>query len=252
MIALPYWDCLASLIRCIWSARSGVAMPGVVVLVSVLFLAFGTGNTWRHTGHMCGVARDSTGLSWSWSWSWSWSLSLSGPFFWPLTWMTRGVTHCMHAVENNFEAALHSLAQWVVQDRSQAIENKLVQQNSIRQGPGPVAPSQERGGLTGPAATNQWAWEGPYLVNGLVNRPVSVPKVLIFYGIPAIAAKARVGQTRLNFHLTLGRVREDLLGGKEEANLFTAEQIAVFMRGRAQLACGEGLFHQAEVAMISG
>ena len=75
------------------------------------------------------------------------------------------------------------------------------------------------------------------MVNGLVNRPESIPKVLIFYGIPAIAAKARVRQTRLNFHLTLGSVREELFGGKEETVLFTAEQIAVFMRGRAQLAC---------------
>ena len=45
------------------------------------------------------------------------------------------------------------------------------------------------------------------MVNGLVNRPESIPKVLIFYGIPAIAAKSRVRQTRLDFHLTLGSVR---------------------------------------------
>lgn len=170
---------------------------------------------------------------------------------WPLACVTRGVTHCLHAVpdeEAPFEEALNALAKWVVDNRLQMIENHLAQQNSIRRGIPPVAPTQEKGGETGPTGSSQWAWEGPYFANGGVNRPVSIPKVLLFYGIPAIAAKARTVQTKLNFHLTLGRVKEELLGGKEEFILFNAEKIAAFMRGRAQLACEEGLFHRQEVA----
>ena len=93
------------------------------------------------------------------------------------------------------------------------------------------------------------AWEGPDVVNGLVSRPVAHPKVLAFSGIPTVADRAcDRQQNRMNFHVAFASIREDLLKGKDESVLFTAEQLAAYMRQRAQLASEEGLFHQDEAA----
>ena len=43
--------------------------------------------------------------------------------FWPLACMIRGVIHCMHAVANDFEEALHSITHCVVENRPQALVN---------------------------------------------------------------------------------------------------------------------------------
>ena len=52
----------------------------------------------------------------------------------------------------------------------------------------------------------------------------------------------------MNFHVTFNSIRVDLLKGKDESVLFTAEQLAAYMRQRAQLAAVEGMFHQDEAA----
>ena len=87
------------------------------------------------------------------------------------------------------------------------------------------------------------------MINGVVARPVAYLKVLAFYGIPTVVGRARDRQqNRMNLHVTFASIREDLLKGKDESVLFTAEEMAAYMRQRAQLAAEEGPFHQDEAA----
>jgi hypothetical protein len=93
------------------------------------------------------------------------------------------------------------------------------------------------------------AWSGPYMVDGRVVRPTAIPKVALFYGIPAIAACVRDLQNnfRVTFHLTFSDVKKALLDGNVEI-VFSAADVSKFMRQRAQLASEHGMFHDDEFA----
>ena len=140
------------------------------------------------------------------------------------------------AEAGGFTEATVALSAWVVQGKAQLAERALSNEND--QGPDPApgpAPGIE---VAEPmnAPQPRHAWEGPYVVNGVVARPVASPKVLAFYGIPAVAARARDRQqNRMNFHVTFNSIHEVLLKGKDESVLFTAEQLAAYMRQRAIL-----------------
>lgn len=102
-------------------------------------------------------------------------------------------------------------------------------------------------GLHSPAPQPRLAWSRPFLVDGVVNRLRSIPKVLLFYGnIPVAALASDRTHARFGWHLTLFTVKKNLLEVLEDASLFTAEQLGQCMRQSSQLAAEEGLFHEDE------